>query len=89
MTIQNHNSRGYNKIHANVVIHEFAKRYLRYNIIKTVNNSPSSVINKITIRLSSYRNTIVSACCLIVMSVLTRSKLFASVVQHPEEMYSI
>ena len=48
VTIHNHNTRGHNKIHANVVIHEFAKRCLRYNIIKTVNNSPSSVINKIT-----------------------------------------
>ena len=48
MTIHNHNTRGHNKIHANVVIHEFAKRCLRYNIIKTGNNSPSSVINKIT-----------------------------------------
>ena len=47
MTIHNHNTRGHNKIHANVVI-QFAKRCLRYNIIKTVNNSPSSVINKIT-----------------------------------------
>ena len=45
-TIHNHNTRG--RIHANVVIHEFAKRCLRYNIIKTVNNSPSSVINKIS-----------------------------------------
>ena len=47
-TIHNHNTRGHNKIHANIVVHEFAKRCLRYNIIKTVNNSPSSVINKIT-----------------------------------------
>ena len=48
VTIHNHNTRGHNKIHTNVVIHEFAKRCLRYNIIKTVNNSPSSVINTIT-----------------------------------------
>ena len=41
VTIHNHNTRGHNKIHANVVIHEFAKRCLQYNIIKTV-------INKIT-----------------------------------------
>ena len=47
-TIHNHNTRGHNKIHSNIVVHEFAKRCLRYNIIKTVNNSPSSVINKIT-----------------------------------------
>ena len=76
VTIHNHNTRGHNKIHANVVIHEFAKRCLRYNIIKTVNNSPSSVINYYSwvgsqriLRFSSYRNTIASACCLIVMSV--------------------
>ena len=31
VTIHNHNTRGHNKIHANVVIHEFAKRCLRYN----------------------------------------------------------
>ena len=41
-------------LHANVVIHEFAKRCLRYNIIKTVNNSPSSVINKITTHSITY-----------------------------------
>ena len=48
VNIHNHNTRGHTKIHANAVIHEFAKRCLRYNIIKTLNNSPSSVINKIT-----------------------------------------
>ena len=51
VTTHNHTTRGYNKIHATVVIHECAKRCLRrkrYNIIKTVNNSPPSVINKIT-----------------------------------------
>ena len=48
VTIRNHNTRGHNKIHTNVVIHECAKRCLRYNIIKTVNNYPSSVIDKIT-----------------------------------------
>ena len=48
VNIHNHNTRGHTKIHANAVIHGFAKRCLRYNIIKTVNNYPSSVINKIT-----------------------------------------
>ena len=36
VTIHNHSTRGHNKIHANV-----AKRCLRYNIIKTVNNFTS------------------------------------------------
>ena len=45
--IHNHNTRGHNKIHAIVVIHEFAQMCLRNDIIKTVNNSPSSVVNKI------------------------------------------
>ena len=45
VTIHNYNTRGHNKIHANVVIHEFAKKCLRYNIIKTVNNSPPYVIS--------------------------------------------
>ena len=45
VNIHNDNTRGHTKIHANAVIHEFAKRCLRYNniIIKTVNNSPFSV----------------------------------------------
>ena len=53
--------------YANVVIHEFAQRCLRYNIIKTVKILLPQLLIKLL--LIAYRRTRVSACCVIVMCV--------------------
>ena len=46
-TIHDHNTRRQNKLHITRTNHEYAKRCIRHNIPRTINNTTALIINKI------------------------------------------
>ena len=54
--IHHHNTRQADELHTHRVLHKFAEKCLRYNLIRVINNSPFCILNKLWHSLTGFAN---------------------------------